>query len=112
MIIAFVTACTFLSTFFAILHFICSFYYRKDPERTPRKMLRFTLVIPCFNEAPILRNTLKGVLRLDYESFETIFVNDGSTDKTMTIPAPRALWLQGQHRRHSRIGPRERIPVL
>ena len=85
MIIAFVTACTFLSTFFAILHFTCSFYYRKEPERTPRKMLRFTLVIPCFNEAPILRNTLKGVLRLDYESFETIFVNDGSTDNTMTI---------------------------
>ncbi|MEA4970414.1 MAG: glycosyltransferase [Candidatus Pelethousia sp.] len=85
MIIAIVSVCTFLSTFFAILHFICSFCYRKGPERTPRKTLGFSLIIPCFNEAPILRNTLNGVLRLDYEEYEVIFINDGSTDNTMPV---------------------------
>lgn len=85
MIIAIVTIFTFLSTFFAILHFICSFYYRKEPECAPRKTLGFSLIIPCFNEAPILKNTLNGVLRLDYEDYEIIFVNDGSTDDTMPV---------------------------
>ncbi len=84
MIIAIVTVFTFLSTFFAILHFICSFYYRKEPERAPRKTLGFSLIIPCFNEALILKNTLSGVLRLDYEDYEVIFINDGSKDNTMS----------------------------
>ncbi len=85
MIVAIVTIFTFLSTFFAILHFICSFCYRKEPERAPRRTLGFSLIIPCFNEAPILKNTLDGVLRLDYEDCEIIFVNDGSTDNTMSV---------------------------
>jgi len=85
MIIAIVTVFTFLSTFFAILHFVCSFYYRKEPERAPRKTLGFSLIIPCFNEALILKNTLGGVLRLDYEDYEVLFVNDGSTDNTMSV---------------------------
>ncbi len=85
MIIAIVTMFTFLSTFFAMLHFICSFCYRKEPVRTPRKTLCFSLIIPCFNEAPILKNTLNGVLRLDYEDYEIIFINDGSTDNTMPV---------------------------
>ncbi len=85
MIIAIVSICTFLSTFFAMLHLICSFYYRKEPERAPRKALGFSLIIPCYNEAAILKNTLCGVLRLDYEDYEIIFVNDGSVDKTMIV---------------------------
>jgi biofilm PGA synthesis N-glycosyltransferase PgaC len=85
MTIVIITVCTFLSTFFAILHFICSFYYRKEPERAPRKTLGFSLIIPCFNEAPILKNTLNGVLRLDYDDYEVIFVNDGSTDNTLLV---------------------------
>jgi cellulose synthase/poly-beta-1,6-N-acetylglucosamine synthase-like glycosyltransferase len=84
MIIGIVAVFTFLSTFFAILHFICSFYYRKEPERAPRKTLGFSLIIPCFNEALILKNTLSGVLRLDYEDYEVIFINDGSKDNTMS----------------------------
>lgn len=85
MIIAIVTMFTFMSTFFAMLHFICSFCYRKEPVRIPRKTLGFSLIIPCFNEAPILKNTLNGVLRLDYEDYEIIFINDGSTDNTMPV---------------------------
>ncbi len=85
MIIAIVSICTFLSTFFAMLHLICSFYYRKEPERAPRKALGFSLIIPCYNEAAILKNTLCGVLRLDYDDYEIIFVNDGSVDKTMIV---------------------------
>ncbi|HAW70104.1 MAG TPA: hypothetical protein DCX37_02835, partial [Firmicutes bacterium] len=61
-----------------------SFYYRKEPERAPRKTLGFSLIIPCFNEALILKNTLSGVLRLDYEDYEVIFINDGSKDNTMS----------------------------
>ncbi|MDD4797041.1 MAG: glycosyltransferase family 2 protein, partial [Eubacteriales bacterium] len=85
MIIALVTLCTFLSTFFAMLHFICSFGYRKEPERVPKKMLGFSLIIPCYNEEPIIKNTLDGVLRLQYRNYEAIFINDGSMDNSMPV---------------------------
>ena len=89
MITAIVTALTFLSTFFAMLHFVGSFLYRKEPTRIPKKTQGFSLIIPCFNEAPILKHTLGGVLRLVYDNFqenvEVIFVNDGSTDSTMRV---------------------------
>lgn len=85
MITAIVTLLTFLSTFFAMLHFVCSFRYRQDPQIEPAQSLGFSLIIPCYNEAPILLNTIQGILNLDYEDYEAIFVNDGSTDKTLQI---------------------------
>ncbi|HOG00667.1 MAG TPA: glycosyltransferase [Clostridia bacterium] len=85
MITAIVTLLTFLSTFFAMLHFICSFRYRQDPERKPARNLGFSLIIPCYNEAPIIHNTIRGILNLEYSHYEAIFVNDGSTDETLRI---------------------------
>lgn len=44
-----------------------------------------SLIIPCFNEAPIIGNTIRNVLRLSYPQYEVIIVNDGSTDETMDV---------------------------
>lgn len=83
MITAVVSVLTFLSTFFAMLHFLCSFLYKNDPVRKNCEKLGFSLLIPCFNEAPIVAKTIEGVVNLDYENYEAIFINDGSTDETL-----------------------------
>lgn len=42
-----------------------------------------SIIIATLNNAPTLRKTLKGLLRIDYpEDYEIIIVNDGSTDNT------------------------------
>lgn len=85
MVTTLVSVLTFLSTFFAMIHFLCSFLYRNEPVKRNCKKLGFSLLIPCYNEAPIITKTIKGVLNLDYENYEAIFINDGSADETMQI---------------------------
>jgi len=85
MITIFITCITFLSTFFALFHFLSSYRFRKELMPPARKLLSFSIVIPCYNEAPILSNTIAGVLKLNYSNFEVIFINDGSTDGTLDV---------------------------
>lgn len=82
MIVSFVT---FLSTFFAIYHLLSSFRYRKEPLIKAGRHLNFSIIIPCYNEAKILPNTIAGLLKLDYDNLEIIFVNDGSDDDTFGV---------------------------
>ncbi|MDD2435636.1 MAG: glycosyltransferase family 2 protein [Bacilli bacterium] len=42
-----------------------------------------TILIPCFNEAKMIKNTIEGLARIEYENYECIFINDGSTDDTL-----------------------------
>lgn len=82
MITAIITAVTFLSTFFAVFHLVCSFKYKREPVMNVKNQLGFSLIIPCYNEERILPSTVAGLLNLEYGNFEVIFVNDGSTDQT------------------------------
>jgi biofilm PGA synthesis N-glycosyltransferase PgaC len=41
-----------------------------------------TVVVPCFNEAPHLREVIGQLMRTRYPNYEVIAVNDGSTDGT------------------------------
>lgn len=41
-----------------------------------------TVVVPCFNEAPHLREVIEQLMRTRYPNYEVIAVNDGSTDGT------------------------------
>jgi len=46
-----------------------------------------SLIIPCFNEEAIIDETvgrLKNVMEKSEHNFEIIFINDGSTDQTLT----------------------------
>ncbi|RFC49185.1 MAG: Glycosyltransferase involved in cell wall bisynthesis [Verrucomicrobia bacterium] len=45
-------------------------------------MPRVSIVIPSYNSAKYLPETLQSVLQQDYQDFEVIVVNDGSTDDT------------------------------
>jgi len=85
MITIVVSLVTFLSTFFAIYHLLSSFRYRKEPLIKSGKQLDFSIIIPCYNEGRILPNTIAGLLKLDYDNLEIIFVNDGSNDNTLEV---------------------------
>jgi biofilm PGA synthesis N-glycosyltransferase PgaC len=64
-------------------------YERHDPPYTKPRPLAGTpgvsVLIPCFNEGPQARETLRHALALDYPDFEVIAVNDGSKDDTGAI---------------------------
>ena len=44
-----------------------------------------TVIVPCRNEAPHLREVITQLMRSGYPDFEVIAVNDGSTDATGAI---------------------------
>ncbi|MGV2112165.1 glycosyltransferase family 2 protein [Agrobacterium salinitolerans] len=50
-------------------------------------MPKFTVVIPCWNAAATLANTLHSVHKQSFEDFEVIIVDDGSTDDSAAIAA-------------------------
>jgi cellulose synthase/poly-beta-1,6-N-acetylglucosamine synthase-like glycosyltransferase len=44
-----------------------------------------SVIVPCFNEAPIVLSTINNILRLNYPEFEIIIVDDGSTDGMLNV---------------------------
>lgn len=48
-------------------------------------MKKVSIIIPCFNHAEFLAETLNSVLSQTYKNWECIVVNDGSTDNTEEI---------------------------
>jgi cellulose synthase/poly-beta-1,6-N-acetylglucosamine synthase-like glycosyltransferase len=57
----------------------------ESPFSTQEIWPRISVVVCSFNGSPTIRDTLNGLLKLDYPSFEVIVVNDGSTDSTPKI---------------------------
>ncbi|MBB6451736.1 cellulose synthase/poly-beta-1,6-N-acetylglucosamine synthase-like glycosyltransferase [Salirhabdus euzebyi] len=45
----------------------------------------FSIIIPAFNEQKIILDCIKGMVNLQYQNYEAIFVNDGSTDETLEL---------------------------
>ncbi|UEG50682.1 glycosyltransferase [Ferruginibacter lapsinanis] len=56
-------------------------YASKDP------MPMISVIICTYNGGATIKDTLEGVLSLDYPNYEVIVVNDGSTDDVPTIAA-------------------------
>ncbi|SER68015.1 Glycosyltransferase, catalytic subunit of cellulose synthase and poly-beta-1,6-N-acetylglucosamine synthase [Gracilibacillus ureilyticus] len=44
-----------------------------------------SVIIPAFNEEQIILNSLQGIINLKYSNYEVIFVNDGSSDNTLSL---------------------------
>ncbi len=45
----------------------------------------FSIIIPTYNRASLIKDTINSVLLQDYSNFEIIIVDDGSTDDTQNI---------------------------
>lgn len=45
----------------------------------------FSVVIPLYNKEDYILDTLNSVLNQEYQNFEVIIVNDGSTDKSLKV---------------------------
>ncbi len=44
-----------------------------------------SIIIPCFNRAKLLEETLNSIIAQSYKNFECIIIDDGSTDNTLEI---------------------------
>jgi cellulose synthase/poly-beta-1,6-N-acetylglucosamine synthase-like glycosyltransferase len=44
-----------------------------------------TIVVPAYNEAVVIRDTLRNLMHQTYPLYEIIVVNDGSSDETMNV---------------------------
>ena len=44
-----------------------------------------SVIIPCYNCALLVEETLASLLKQTYKNFEVICVNDGSTDDTLSV---------------------------
>lgn len=64
--------------------------------------MRFSIVIPLFNKEQTIRRALLSVINQDYQDFEIIIVNDGSTDlgrqKAAGIRDPRIRIIDQENR--------------
>lgn len=62
--------------------------YKKNKEVISFEGLEYksmSLLIPCYNEAVVIRTALSTIKKLKYPNLEVIFINDGSSDDTLNI---------------------------
>ena len=44
-----------------------------------------SVIVPAYNEEPVIKSTIISLLASDYENYEIVVVDDGSTDKTSEV---------------------------
>ncbi len=79
----------YICIFFPILHLLhCLPWFHVQGEndrRNPKSEKGVSILIPCFNEAGIIKTSVNSMKTLDYQNFEVVYVNDGSSDDTFPL---------------------------
>ena len=47
--------------------------------------IKVSVIVPVFNASQYISNTLSSIISQDFDSFEIIVVDDGSTDNSLEI---------------------------
>ncbi|HIS54876.1 TPA: glycosyltransferase family 2 protein, partial [Candidatus Galligastranaerophilus gallistercoris] len=59
---------------------------RKSPLKYNEKFTPFiSILIPCHNEAVVIKDTIENILDVDYKNYEIIVIDDRSTDNTKDV---------------------------
>ena len=72
----------FLRTSIHLLLAFASLLFWKRSTRLKTYPL-VSILVPCFNEAAVIRNAILSILELSYPNYEIIIIDDGSTDGTL-----------------------------
>lgn len=76
----------FLSTVLPVFHLLNSFLTRKKQLMcTACEEKSFSIIIPCYNEEDTVQVSVHGLLAMDYQRYEAIYINDGSADNTLRV---------------------------
>ena len=55
-----------------------------------KKMPFFSIIIPAYNAQDYIENCIKSILEQNFQNYEIIIIDDGSTDDTLKIIASYA----------------------
>ena len=75
----------FIIETFLLLVFLVNWKKRKSyqPAKPELPLPGISILVPAFNEAATIVPCVKSLLRLNYDQFEVLVINDGSTDETL-----------------------------
>ncbi|MGY5149176.1 MAG: glycosyltransferase family 2 protein [Candidatus Nitrosopumilus sp. bin_68KS] len=59
--------------------------YREDTQEEIKSYPKISIIIPAYNEEKVIQHTIEAMIETKYPKKEIIFVDDGSTDNTLTI---------------------------
>jgi glycosyltransferase involved in cell wall biosynthesis len=77
-------------TMFLLSTSIFQYYYRKkfphmEEIKQDESWPTVSILVPAFNEEKVLEGAVQSTLSCDYPNFDIIIIDDGSTDKTLSI---------------------------
>ncbi len=77
----------FITLFISMFFLVTFLRFRGKGEEKLKKTPKITLVMPAYNEADHLEESVNSVMKLDYpkNKVQVIIVDDGSTDNTLDI---------------------------
>lgn len=78
-----------LIRFFTLLWFGFLQHAERDiqGDRSDVELPPVSVIVPAYNEGPVLERAIQSLLRLDYPEYEVLIIDDGSPDDTLATAA-------------------------